>query len=58
MHQTVIGNSVGQVMKVEALKQSQNQINLSGLANGRYNIVIYDSAGDIKQSSKIIKSPY
>jgi bacillolysin len=51
-------NSVGQVMKVEALKQSQNQINLSGLANGLYNIVIYDSAGGIKQSSKIIKSPY
>jgi bacillolysin len=51
-------NSLGQVMKVEALKQSQNQINLNGLANGLYNIVIYDSAGDIKQSSKIIKSPY
>ena len=51
-------NSVGQVMKVETLKQSQNQINLAGLANGLYNIVIYDSAGDIKQSSKIIKSPY
>jgi bacillolysin len=53
-----IVNSVGQVMKVEALKQSQNQINLNGLANGLYNIVIYDSAGGIKQSSKIIKSPY
>lgn len=51
-------NSVGQVMKVEILKQSQNQISLNGLSNGLYNIVIYDSLGSIKQSSKIIKSPY
>jgi bacillolysin len=58
VYKVSIVNSVGQVMKNETLIQYQNQISLSGLANGLYNIIIYDSAGVIKQSSKIIKSPY
>jgi hypothetical protein len=53
-----IVNSVGQVMKVQNLIQLQNQISLEGLANGLYNIVIYNSVGGIEKSSKIIKSPY
>jgi Zn-dependent metalloprotease len=49
-------NSTGQVVKFKSINQSSNQIDLQGLHNGLYNIVIYDNVGQIIQASKIIKS--